>query len=455
MKENIISFFILSIFLLIGCSSDNNSSEVEETFNVSGKVVDSDGSGLANISITIGNQTVYSSASGEWSVSNLKGSVKITPMADGYTFTPASATASSTLTVTFVAEKTAIDLSAEAENIVAWFENVQYSNGLLPSTESSSTMSLYDNALAALVFTATGKYSKAESIFNFFNQRIGSELTTNGGFYQFRSTDGTTSGDRWLGDNAWLLIALNNYTAKVETTKYDKLKSMLEIWIRSLQDKDSGLWGGITASNSTISKNTEGMIDAYCAVQGYDDFHKKLLAYLKENRYNSTDGLLVSWPGNYYEYALDNHSWGYCTFEDFPKTVLEKTTMYANTQRATVNGALITGFAPDIDKDIVWLEGTGQMVVAYQKAADSYKSTTYLAEMRKLLISSTLYPNSVGLPYASNLGTTYGSSQLWKGADTNICISSSAWYLFGLLNFDPMAVGYSRGTPDVDKFWKD
>lgn len=162
-------------------------------------------------------------------------------MADGYTFTPASATASSTLTVTFVAEKTAIDLSAEAENIVAWFENVQYSNGLLPSTESSSTMSLYDNALAALVFTATGKYSKAESIFNFFNQRIGSELTTNGGFYQFRSTDGTTSGDRWLGDNAWLLIALNNYMAKVETTKYDKLKSTLEIWIRSLQDKDGGL----------------------------------------------------------------------------------------------------------------------------------------------------------------------------------------------------------------------
>ena len=47
MKENIISFFILNIFLL-GCSSDNNSSEVDETFTVSGKVVDSDGSGLAN-----------------------------------------------------------------------------------------------------------------------------------------------------------------------------------------------------------------------------------------------------------------------------------------------------------------------------------------------------------------------------------------------------------------------
>ena len=82
-------------------------------------------------------------------------------------------------------------------------------------------------------------------------------------------------------------------------------------------------------------------------------------------------------------------------------------------------------------------------------------STTYLAEMRKLLISSTLYPNSVGLPYASNLGTTYGSSQLWKGADTNICISSSAWYLFDLLKFDPMTVGYSLATPDVQKYWKD
>ena len=39
-KMDIISFFILSIFLLIGCSSDNNSSAVDETFTVSGKVVD-------------------------------------------------------------------------------------------------------------------------------------------------------------------------------------------------------------------------------------------------------------------------------------------------------------------------------------------------------------------------------------------------------------------------------
>jgi hypothetical protein len=45
------------------------------------------------------------------------------------------------------------------------------------------------------------------------------------------------------------------------------------------------------------------------------------------------------------------------------------------------------------------------------------------------------------------------SDLLWTGADTNPVVSSSAWYLFGVLHFDPMALGYAKNCPQSDKFW--
>lgn len=454
--ENLLLYSYLLCYstLLLGCTDSGKPNLSEESYSISGCIIDEQGDGLVGINIKAGNKNIYSDESGNWAVSNLKGSITVTPLDINYKFTPASASVSSKEKLVFVASRELTITTPYVEKVTEWFEQMQLPNGLLASVESGNIISLYDNALAALVFIATKKYAKAEAIFDYFNKRIVSELCSgNGGFYQFRSTDDIPNGDRWLGDNAWLLIALNNYSSYVNSDKYFTLKTKLERWIRSLQDSDGGLWGGITVNNTIISKNTEGMIDSYCAVSGYDGFHKKLLNYLKENRFDANNQLFISWPNNYYQYALDNHSWGYCTFEDFPKSILDKTDRYINTQRATANNCLITGFAPDIDKDIVWLEGTGQMIVAYQKANDTVKASTYLTEMTKLLIHSSLYPHVLGLPYSSNLGTTYGSIKLWDGADTNICISSSAWYLFAMLQFDPMAIGYNRSTPDKDKFW--
>ena len=80
----------------------------------------------------------------------------------------------------------------------------------------------------------------------------------------------------------------------------------MENWIISLQDSDGGLWGGTTTDGSQIGKVTEGMIDAFNAVSGYTSFHVNLLNYLENNRWNDSEQLLISWPNNTYEYALDS-----------------------------------------------------------------------------------------------------------------------------------------------------
>lgn len=346
----------------------------------------------------------------------------------------------------------------KVDSVYNWFVHMQSENGLLLSSEGGRNVSLYDNALSALVFTSYGDFEKAEKIFDFFESRLESEmLVSPGGFGQMRRINGIPVDNRprrWMGDNAWLLIALNNYHDKTGTNKYHKLAGALADWIISLQDGDGGIWGGFQANGDRISKIAEGNIDAFNAISGYTSFHKKLLNYLEEVRWDEINQILIAWVDNpKHEYALDLHSWGYCIFEDFPKEVLQDADRFITTKKSTLTNEMITGYCFDEDKDVVWIEGTGQMAVAFHTANIEDEAEKYLAEMRKNLAPSTLFENTFAFPYAANFGTSYGVSNLWTGVDTSLCVSSTAWYLFAMLRFDPLELGRNKNIPQDDRFW--
>jgi len=349
-------------------------------------------------------------------------------------------------------------LDVKVDSVYSWLCGMQKANGLLLSSEGGKYISLYDNALAAIAFTSYGDLDKAEKVFDFFNGRLESELLASpGGFGQMRTANGIpvdNSPRRWLGDNAWLLIALNNYHHSAQNTKYQNLATALSNWIMLLQDNDGGLWGGFAEDGTRISKIAEGNIDAFNAISGYQSFHQKLLAYFKAVRWDQTDKLLIAWADNpKYKYALDLHSWSYCIFEDFPIDVLIKASRFKTTQTSTITKKPISGYCFDEDRDVVWLEGTGQMAVAFIKAKKENEAQTYLQEMRKNLVQSSSFQGSYALPYSANFGTSYGSDALWTGVDTNPAVSSTVWYLLGMLRFDPLELGYSKNIPAEDKFW--
>jgi len=453
-----VSFFATFLILhFFSCTKKSESSTTSALngFFVTGQVVDVNGLGIMGIKIFYNSDSfVVTNDQGFWHTKNLFDSVYLQPKDSNFVFSPALAKATKKdNTIVFIASPLT-QQSINAQKIYNWLIAMQLPNGLLESTENSNIVSLYDNALAALVFMAKNDFQRAELIFNFFNNKINSELLEgNGGFSQLRDKNGQPNGNRWIGDNAWLLIALNNYKEKTNNNQYQVLSTTIANWIIQQQDMDGGLWGGFDNTGAKIGKVTEGMIDAFNAVSGFTQFHKNLLNYLKINRWSSADNLLMAWPGNKYLYAMDNHSWGYCTFEDFPYGVLQKADIYVNTKTATINNKTITGYCFDIDKDNIWLEGTGQMVVAFNKAKQINIAQFYLSEIEKLIIPSSLHANTLGIPYSSNLGTHYGTSPLWVDADTKPCISSGAWYLFGYLKFDPMSIGYSKNIPAIDKFW--
>ncbi len=335
-----------------------------------------------------------------------------------------------------------------------WLKNSQLPNGLLESTENGNFVSLYDNALTALLFIEEGEFSRAEKIFDFFEARIHSELLKGkGGFFQFRDRNGKNASRRWMGDNAWLLIALNHYHKATNNTKYHGLSTHLEQWIRSLQDTDGGLWGGQQANGAPIHKVTEGIITAFNAVPGYDDFHRNILSYLQQNRWNTKDHLLVSWPTNKaYYYAMDLHSLGYGIFENFPKQALKDADRYLNTQASTMTGEPLTGYGFDEDKDVIWFEGTAQMALAFQSAGFHAKSALILQNLDKAIMQNAA-ASIAGIPYASNLGSSYGTSKLWAHADSTPAISSTVWYLFAKTGFHPLSLGKQKQIPLKDQFW--
>ncbi|MEJ1223200.1 hypothetical protein [Sediminicola sp. 1XM1-17] len=338
-----------------------------------------------------------------------------------------------------------------------WLGKMQRTNGLLESTENGDFVSLYDNALAALAFTALKKYDKAEAIFDYFNGQIDNELLKgNGGFYATRNKQGDHHDRIWMGDNAWLLIALNNYHDATGSNKYSRLSHELEQWLRSLQDEDGGLFGGENEDGSTIHKVTEGIVTAFNAVKGYDDFHKNILGYLEVERWDNNENLLVAWPENpEYKYALDLHTLGYNIFENFPTTVLYQADRYKNTQTSTLTGEDIVGYCFDEDQDVIWLEGTAQMAVAFQNAGLESEANVLLEQLEKTFIKSTTLTNAKGIPYTSNYGTSYGTDMLWDHADITSTLSSSVWYLFAKLKFNPLTLGKNKNIPNQDQFWNE
>ncbi|MEZ2416138.1 hypothetical protein ACA086_14340 [Muriicola sp. E247] len=347
--------------------------------------------------------------------------------------------------------------TASPEKVSEWLGHMQGTNGLVESAEFTDFVSLYDNALAALAFTADGNLSGAEQILDYFDNRLQSEFNANnGGFFQYRDTSGEQSSRIWMGDNAWLLLAVNHYHEKTQSNKYENLARELETWLRSLQEEDGGLKGGINEDGSLIPKVTEGIITAFNAVKGFDDFHRKILLFLQQQRWDVNEKVLITDTENpAYNHALDLYTLGYMILEDFPEEVLNKAHRFYNSQNSTTHEKLISGYCFDDDKDVVWLEGTAQMAMAFNEANQEGNAQNTILNLEEAFISSTSNVSTAGLPYTANFGTNFGANQLWEHTDITPTISSSAWYLFVKNDFNPFQLEKEKNIPEELKFWTD
>ncbi len=325
---------------------------------------------------------------------------------------------------------------AEERPVYQWLLCQQQATGLLGNQEGETFAGVYPNALAAVCFLHEGDIRRAEQVLDFFDRQWPAEFAkgTPGGFHQFwdaASGDVHADTDRWVGDNAWLLIALNYYRHRADRMRYDRLRGEIARWLISLQDEDGGVWSGFNKDGPMRSKSTEANLDCYAALVDHPAAREKIRRWLRDKMWIAEEqrfrmGTTVS------ESALDCSAWGVAALgREYASTLAYAERTFGRRDVTEVNGRTVWGFADFIDKRRIWWEGTGEMAVAYHVGGQRERAEQVLRELRAAMLSSRQRPGTCGLPCAS-------SDPAWAGATTKIFVPSQAWYLFGVWEFNPM-----------------
>ncbi len=286
----------------------------------------------------------------------------------------------------------------------------------------------YDNALAIIAFTAKGDYARAKTILNAYQNKIG--LPLYGGYYDlydYKTKAG--SGNISAGPNAWLLDAINFYYYKTKDAQFSSMAQVLADYLTGLQDVDGGLFGDEYVS----WKSTEHNLAAYAALYNYgmlsgQDMYVQRSGLIK-------DFLIANcWNGERFLRGKNDPA----EITDVQTLgILSLGTTYASAvywaeyhTKCTkpLSKLSVTGFDFNNDLDTVWLEGTLQAAVAFNKNYDNYRAGIYFNNVDK-----TQTPSGSFL-CATNNGTT-GTDWILLPIES---VAPTCWYIFYCANVNPL-----------------
>jgi hypothetical protein len=148
----------------------------------------------------------------------------------------------------------------------------------------------------------------------------------------------TSPNDIWIGDNAWLLVALKHYRQVTNNSSYDELIQRLLDWHICLRNHtpDEGIYAGFTKDGDFIrdrrdfppTKHPEGSIDAYGALGGMGNNAEQIRSSIK---IWLTDTVWITRTPNVcfkrgilneFDLPLDHVSWGYLALSNEYECIL-------------------------------------------------------------------------------------------------------------------------------------
>ena len=363
-------------------------------------------------------------------------------------------------------------------------DNFSNDNWLVPAMEDNSGQT-FNNAVTAMAFILTNEKERAERILDFYANRTDTanqNLNYQNFFYNgeargfFQNIDLNNSytpfiSDRWMGDNAWLLLAYKYYEQEYGFIS-KPLYNSITVYLKNLLldfyiDDPSGhggfvqhgwRWGPRNSSNpvndyrlheyDSIGNpigHEEGNIDAYAAFKLCGEFEKaeKIKEWL-DYRMNELAGL----PG----LPLDLFSWrslAFCHEGLYYKLLVNVPENDPGFKKqVTFLGREATGFFSFDDAAVqnVWLDGTGHMVCAFYSSGYSDKGNFYSSQLDSFLINRSFgISNSLAIPYTANQTGGYSWVDITKGFS-----SSCAWYIFAKYGFNPFTFEKNLPTSVIE-----
>ena len=335
--------------------------------------------------------------------------------------------------------------------------------GLLPSQQDNNA-STYNNALSVMVFTLEGDNIKAKKILDFFNNQaiefFGGRCSSFDfacsatdpcgendpcGFFQFRdSLTGVPfkNTNRWIGDNAWLLMAIHHYQAATGDTSYQPMAEAIARLLMSFQQAEGYIASGWENDDQNFNKeegHAEGNLDAY----------KSLMLFNKIGAAQSIKNWLDFNDLNWRKGPLDNHSWRVLSLgkeygfslpdaeRSDDETLRYKNTISLNT--LNLNGFLPISVSEYADRckleGNIWLEGTGQMATSFYRAGYRERGDFYVGQLESFLFEPAEVPGTLTLSF---LAIADPLCHDWADPGKGH-VASVAWYLFAHERFDPFA----------------
>jgi len=374
--------------------------------------------------------------------------------------------------------------STNEEFVLQYLKDIQdnFSNdGWLITAMEDNSGQTFNNAVTAMAFILTGEKERAERIFDFYANRTDTSnqiLNYQNFFYNdqargfFQNIDLNNSytpfiSDRWMGDNAWLLLAYKFYEQEYGFTSkplYNTVATYLKNLLLDFYIDDPSGHGGfvrngwrwgprnspnpvndyelhLTDSLGNPIGHEEGNIDAYavlklCGENEKAEMIKEWIDY-RMNQLGNSPGLpldLFSWrslafchEGLYYKLLVNVPE----NDQGFKKQV-------------TFLGREATGFFSFDNPSVqnVWLDGTGHMICAFYAAGNEERGDFYLSQLDSFLINRNINnSNSLAVPYTANQTGGYNWVDITKGFS-----SSCAWYIFAQHGFNPFTLEINRPT---------
>lgn len=261
-----------------------------------------------------------------------------------------------------------------SDNAHNWLKSRMVATGLVDSYQDSRDICYtYDQAVAAIAFQAKGDAVSARKVLDALKSMQYADGSWNTAY--ICKTKSVQETAKHVGPVLFVAMAAMYYEKRTGDTQYRAMGDKAVQWSLQFQQADGGLNGGLDFNGSVLTwASTEHNEDAYSALTsyGYSTDAGQVKAFLDNTVW---DAAQLRWYAGRNDAGdpMDVNSWGVAALgatgtRDYKKSLDYVMTHHRSTQTQRVGATTISVDAFDFnsDKNDIWFEGTGQMVVAFK-----------------------------------------------------------------------------------------
>lgn len=321
---------------------------------------------------------------------------------------------------------------AASDKAYTWLKSRMVATGLVDSLQDPRDICYtYDQAVASIAFLVKGDTPNARKVLDALKGMQYADGSWNTAYYC--KTKGVQESTKHVGPVLWVAMAVAHYEKKTgDTTTYRSMATKAVNWSLQFQQADGGINLGVDYNGSVLpNASTEHNEDAYVTLRyfGYATDAAEVKSFLDN----------VVWAGDHWiggrndmRDPLDVNSWGVSALGASGTRNYQTSLDYVmGHHRSAISskGVSYDAFDFNSDKNDIWFEGTGQMVVAFELVGRGADADYFMGQLVKG------QQTDGGVPY-SLLGTDNG---YWR-MSTAKAVSSTGWLIFAEARFNPFAI---------------